>query len=159
MVTVVLLNVAWTCATPARSVRFSFFLKVLRLTFFSSLGSFFAIRSLPRLLHRSLARALAGPGVGMGPLAADRKPAGMPKPPIAADIHQPLDVHRDLLAQISLDAAPGIDDLAALADLLLGQVLDPDVGVDSGLSQDRVGAVTPDPVDVGEADLDSFLSR
>ena len=60
---------------------------------------------------------------------------------------------------ISLDAALGIDDLADLADLLLGQVLDPDVGVDSGLSQDRVGAVTPDPVDVGEADLDTLLPR
>src|SRR4249920_3704695 len=62
--------------------------------------------------NRALARALAGAGVGLGALAAHRQVAAVPQPAEAADFHQPLDVHRDLLAKIAFDAALVLDHLA-----------------------------------------------
>src|SRR3972149_4950847 len=44
-------------------------------------------------------RPLLGPGVGVGPLASHGKPPLVPRPAIAPDIHQSLDVHRDFRAQ------------------------------------------------------------
>ena len=41
----------------------------------------------------------------MGPLAAHRQPAAMPETAITAEIHQPLDVHRHLAAQIAAEDA------------------------------------------------------
>src|SRR5688500_6559501 len=48
-------------------------------------------------------RSLAGAGIGMRTLAAHRQTAPVTQPAIAAEIHQPLDVHRRLAAQIALD--------------------------------------------------------
>src|SRR5437016_5629134 len=45
-----------------------------------------------------LLRALAGPGVGAGALAARRKVLPVAQAAIGADVHQALDVHRDLAA-------------------------------------------------------------
>src|SRR5579862_780312 len=65
------------------------------------------------LLARDRARrTLAGAGVGVGALAAHRQPLPMPQAAIAAQIHQPLDVHRDLPAQIALDRELAVDQLA-----------------------------------------------
>src|SRR6478752_3043020 len=81
----------------------------------------------PSALHgfllgdRALARALAGARVGAGPLAAHRQPAAVPHPAVAADLHQPLDVHRDFLAEVALDAPLLLDDPADLADVVLRQ--------------------------------------
>src|SRR3972149_4013502 len=52
----------------------------------------------------ALARSLARPRVGLRPLPANRQAAPVAHPAVAADFHQPLDVHRDLLAEIALDA-------------------------------------------------------
>src|SRR5690606_31697010 len=61
---------------------------------------------LHRLLlgDRAPARALPRPRVRARALAAHRQPAAMPQPPVAADLHQPLDVERHFLAEIALDA-------------------------------------------------------
>src|SRR5512134_2844704 len=63
-------------------------------------------RPLHRLLLRdgALARALPRARVGARPLAAHRQVPAMAQAAIAADFHQPLDVHRDFLAQVALDA-------------------------------------------------------
>src|SRR5262249_49715209 len=57
------------------------------------------------LRNRALARTLARARVGARALAADRQAAAMPRAAIAADFHQPLDVHRDLFAEVALDPA------------------------------------------------------
>ena len=44
---------------------------------------------------------------------------------IAAQIHQALDVHGDVTAQIAFDQEVAIDDFADLDDLGLGQIADP----------------------------------
>jgi hypothetical protein len=70
----------------------------------------------------ALARALPGARVGLGPLAAHRQAAAVPQAAEAADFHQPLDVHRDLLAEIALDAALLLDHPADLAHIVFGQI-------------------------------------
>jgi hypothetical protein len=64
----------------------------------------------------------------MSPLSPDGKVPAMAKPPVRADIHEPLDVHRDLLTKISFHSPNPVDDLADAAYFLLGQVLHLDVG-------------------------------
>src|SRR5581483_91933 len=161
IVTIVLLNEAWMCASPWCTTRFSpRFLNVfLRLpagpSFFSGApsgaGSVFAMAPLPvrpldRLLlrDRAPARALPGARVRLRPLAADRQVAPVPQAAVAADLHQPLDVHRHLLAEVALDAALLLDHPADLPHVVLGQVLDADVRADAGLPQDLVRSHPPD---------------
>ena len=65
-----------------------------------------------------LGRPLAGAGVGVGALAAHRQAPAMTQAAIAAEIHQPLDVHRDFAAQIALDHVVAVDHLADVQHLL-----------------------------------------
>jgi hypothetical protein len=51
----------------------------------------------------------------------------VPQAAVAADFHQPLDVHRDLLAEVALDAALLLEHAADLADVVFGQILHADV--------------------------------
>src|SRR5262249_36390820 len=82
-----------------------------------------------------------------------RQVAPVPQAAVAADLHQPLDVHRDLLAEIALDAALLLDHPADLADVFLRQILHAHVGADARLGQDVGRALPPDSEDVGQSDL------
>src|SRR3954469_2932432 len=163
----VLLNEAWMCTNPWCTTRFSpRFLNVLRGAFLPSpwlAASVLAISlyCLNGLLlgDGALARALARPRVGARPLAAHRKIAAMPQAAIAADFHQPLDVHRDLLAEVAFDATHFLDHAADLADIVFRQVLDPDVRADAGGAENVVRSLAADSVNVGEADLDALRAR
>src|SRR5207245_3136397 len=75
---------------------------------------------LPR--HRALGTAPAA-GVGAGALAAHGQAAAVPLAAVGADLGQPLDVGRDLAAEVALDhdflaGGEAVDDLAKPADLL-----------------------------------------
>src|SRR4051812_34950841 len=109
--------------------------------------------------NRALARTLARARVGLGPLAAHRQVAAVPQAAEAADFHQPLDVHGNLLAEIALNAALLLDHLADVPDVVFGQILDADVGADPGRLQDRVRAEPSDAIDVGETNLDALGPR
>src|SRR5205814_10135230 len=61
---------------------------------------------------RLFARALAGASVRVRALATDRKIAAVPHPPVTPDVHQPLDVHGDVPAQVAFDLDVVGDDLA-----------------------------------------------
>src|SRR5918999_1619172 len=78
---------------------------------------------------------------------------------VAADFHQPLDVHRDLLAKIAFHAALLLEHAADLAHVVLGEVLHPDVRAHARFRKDLVRAVPPDAIDVGEADFDALGAR
>src|SRR5690606_38461936 len=106
------------------------------------------------LLQRDagLARPLARAGIGAGPLAAHGQAAAMPHPAVAAEVHQPLDRHRDLPAQVpfgheAADLLPDALELAVREVLDLLRVGDPD-GVADGAR-----ASAADAVDGREADL------
>src|SRR5258708_4906021 len=49
----------------------------------------------------------------------------MPQPTVAAEIHQPLDVHGHLAPKVALDDVVAVDDLADLQHLLVGQLRHP----------------------------------
>ena len=58
--------------------------------------------------------ALAGACVGMGALTMHRQAAAMAQPTLAAQVHEPLDVHRHLAPQVALDAVILVNHLAQL---------------------------------------------
>src|ERR1044072_4387018 len=64
-----------------------------------------------------LGLALAGAGVGVRALAADRQAAAVAQAAIAAQVHQALDVHRHVAAQVALDGIVAVDSLADLQHL------------------------------------------
>src|SRR5467141_625403 len=80
------------------------------------------------------AGAAAGPGVGPGALPAHRQATAVAEAAVGPDLHQPLDVERDLTAQVTLDPALQLlgDDVAQPSDLGVGEVLGPDVGGNAG---------------------------
>src|SRR5436190_143489 len=82
--------------------------------------------------------APAGASVALGALPAERQVAAMPAAAIAANFTQPLDLHRDLLAEIAFDATLLLEHAGDLADVVFGQILDTHVGADPGLRQDDV---------------------
>src|SRR5688572_28792544 len=154
----------------------------------ASIGSFFAINQFPvssfqlparmaalplgagdwqlaaelnRLLlrDRALARALPGARVGLRALAPHREVAAVAQPAVAADFHQALDVHGDLLAKVSFDAPLLFDHPADLPDVVFRQILHADVRADPGLLEDGVRPDAPDAVDVGEPDFDALGAR
>jgi hypothetical protein len=55
------------------------------------------------LAGNRLCRTLAGTGIGVGPLTTHRQATTMAQTAVAAQVHQTLDVHRILAAQIAFD--------------------------------------------------------
>src|SRR6187431_94617 len=114
-------------ATPWGTTRFS-----LRLGAFFSFLAALAMRFFPRsalllgglLLagDRRAARPLARAGVGMRALTADRQTAAVTGAAVRTDLHQPLDVLGDLLAQVTLHAALVLNHLADATGLVLGEL-------------------------------------
>src|SRR5690606_5833151 len=103
--------------------------------------------------------ALLRPGVGMSPLTAHREAATMANAAVAADVHQPLDVHRDFGAQRALGLDETLDHLTEAADLGVAQVTDPRRRRNAGLLEQPLAGRPTDAVDVGEPDLDALLAR
>src|ERR687894_516515 len=77
---------------------------------------------------RGAARPLAGARVGVRALAAHGEAAAVAQAAVAADVHQPLDVHLDALAEVALDLALRLDDLADAPQLRLVEVAHAEVG-------------------------------
>ncbi len=75
---------------------------------------------------------------------------------VAVDFDHTLDVERDFSSQVALDKVVVLDDLTQLRDVVLGQILDADVGVDAGFLENLVRARSADTVDIGQTDLDAF---
>ncbi len=76
----------------------------------------------------------------------------MAQPPIGAEVHQPLDVDRNLAAKVAFDHIVSIDRFANLHHFRVGQLGDPPLGGDMHLLDDLFGLLRPDPVDVLERD-------
>src|SRR6266487_945204 len=154
MVTWVLLKEACTWAIPCTTCFFSFFPFFAPTTLVISLDSWALLRA-----DHGPPRPLAGAGVRVRALAPHRQVAPVAHSPVGADLHEALDVHGDVLAKVALHAPLAVDDLGDAAGLLLREVLHPHAAVDPGLGQDLVAPAHPDPVDVGEGDLDPLLAR
>ena len=83
----------------------------------------------------------------------------MPKPPLAANVHEHLDVLRDFPAEVALDPVALLDHLAQLDDLGLAEMLGPRVYIDIGLFADLFRERKPNSMDVGEGNVDPLVSR
>src|SRR5579863_2666831 len=60
------------------------------------------------LAGHGLLPALAGPGVGLGPLAVDRQPTTVADALVAADLHLAPDVRLNLTAKVTIDPVGGV---------------------------------------------------
>src|SRR5689334_12603956 len=179
IVIIVLLKVAFTCATPE-----AMFLRSRRRTRVASLPIWFpfAARSAPSqmssirldqefavgrptrsgdllLAGDRLRRSFAGARIGVGALAADRQVAAMAQAAIAAEILQPLDVELHLAPQIALDHVVAVDHLADLQHLGVGQLRHPPLLRDVHFFHDLVGLLAPDSMDVLQRDHHALVGR
>src|SRR5262245_38714612 len=111
------------------------------------------------LAGHGLARALARPGVGPGPLAAHRQAAPVAQAPVAADVAQPGDVLGVLAAQRALDRVLAVEDVGDAGDLLVVQLLRPAQRVHPRLLAQPQGRRRPDAVDVAQADVRRLVGR
>ena len=130
MVIIVLLKVALTCATPAEMFLRS---RRRRRGAVSLAMAYFFTFFLPAIGRAGPLRVRAlvwvrWPRTG--------RPLAVAQAAIAAEVHQPLDVHRDVPAQIALDPVVAVDDLAQARDLGIRQLVDPPAEGDLDLLQD-----------------------
>src|SRR4051794_34409064 len=104
-------------------------------------------------------RALAGARVGLGALSAHRESATVAEALVAADLDLAADVGGDLATEVTLHLVGAFDVVAEGDELVVGQVLDPDVAADAGEAQGLQGAGAADAVDVREGDLHALVAR
>src|SRR6266545_887527 len=102
--------------------------------------------------HRSLARTLAGAGIGVRALSADGQAAAVTVAAIGADFDEPLDVKRDFLAQVAFHLAFVLNHLTDAVHFLFAQVLDLLDRIDGCRRQDLHRARLADAVDISERD-------
>src|SRR5690349_5207700 len=88
------------------------------------------LRDRAHLLHRHAAGALAGSGVRVSALTADREIAAMPAAPVTLEIDQSLDAELYVAAQIAFDAEVRFDRVTNLADVVLVEIVALPVGRD-----------------------------
>lgn len=100
----------------------------------------------------------AGAGVGAGALAAHRQTGAMAAAPQAADVLQTLEGHALLAAQVTLKGVT-LGGAPKLLNIGVAEVLDTGVRVNAGLGEDLLGPRQPDPIDVGESNLDPLVAR
>ncbi len=86
-------------------------------------------------------------------------PTAMTKPAIAADVHQPLDVHLDAFAKVALDLTLGIKQSSDLVKVVLADVLDLRVDIDARFAENVGRARFAYTVDIGHSDLSPFVGR
>jgi len=76
---------------------------------------------------------------------------------VAADVHEPLDVHGNLPAEITLNPHFFIDDVTQAIDFIVSQVPNPGVRIDSGASEKLLARMQPDAVDVRQRSFDPLI--
>src|SRR6185295_13091735 len=82
----------------------------------------------------------------------------MAEAPVAAEVHQPLDVDRHLAAQVAFDLDPA-DLLADALEVGVREVLDLAVPGHAGRAADLLRGRATDAVDRGQADLGVLVGR
>src|SRR5207248_10551359 len=89
---------------------------------------------------------------------AGRAPAipSMPRAAVRPDVHQPLDVHRDLGPKRALDLVVPLDHLTQPRDLRVAQVTNARIRIDAGLRENLLRVSQADAVDVREG-VQNFL--
>ena len=83
----------------------------------------------------------------------------MPQPTIVAEIHEPLDVHRHVAAQITLHDVVAVDGLTDLDDFRVSQFVDATLDRNPDLRANVFGELVADPMDVLKRDHHALVRR
>ncbi len=83
----------------------------------------------------------------------------MTQPPITAEIHKSLNIHRNFPPKVTFDLGLAIDDLTDLGDFSLGQIIRPSIEINPSLSKNFLGRGATDTIYIGESHLDPLISR
>jgi hypothetical protein len=98
---------------------------------------------------------LARARVGVRALAVDREPLAVPKPAVAAEVHQALDVHLNFAAKVAFDLdLVALEHVADRFDLGVGELFDLLGRIDAGLLANDLGVRFADSVDVRKRERD-----
>ncbi len=117
-------------------------------------GDFFLARQSPPPC------SLRGAGVGVGALAMHlAQPAAMPQATIAAEVHEPLDVHGHFTPQIALDLVFAVDQLADARTSSIGELVDPTLVGDAEAVADLRRLGRADTVDIPQPNGYTLVGR
>jgi hypothetical protein len=105
------------------------------------------------------ARPLVCPGVRVSTLTPDGESAAVPEATVASDIHETLDVHGYLCPEGALHLVTPLDLSPKEIDLVVRQILGATVGIDPAGLQNLSGPGLPNPIDIGQGDLDPLSPR
>src|ERR1700733_11452637 len=81
----------------------------------------------------------------------------MTQSPVAAEVHEPLNVHGDLTTEITLDHIVAVDHLAQLQHFLVGQLRNPSCLGNRYLVHDFLGLSRTNAVDILQRDHDALV--
>ena len=82
----------------------------------------------------------------------------MPYTSIGTNFHEPFNVHGNFFTQVSFDPTLFFDNLPNATHFILGQISDFGIQVDICRCTNIAGPWPSDPMNIGQADLDSFIS-
>src|SRR3954465_980991 len=91
--------------------------------------------------------------------AATRQRAAMAEPAVAAEVHEPLDVHRHFAAQVAFDLVVAVDGLTDLQHFRVGQLVDAALRRDADLVDDLLGELLANAVNVLKRNDDVLVGR
>ena len=109
------------------------------------------------LAGHSFASTTAGAGVGTGALTSNRETHAMATSTQTADVLESLEGHTLLPTEITFQCE-GFSSSAQLLDISITEILDPNIGTDTGLGQNLLRPSQTDPVDVGQGNLDPLVA-
>ena len=109
------------------------------------------------LVSNGLLLALSRTSVVLGALPAHRKSDTMADAPVAADIHETLDVHLHGRTKLALDLAIFGDHVTDGSDLFIVPVPDFDVVIDPAFVENSSRQVAADSIDIGQTYLSMFV--
>ena len=102
-------------------------------------------------------RTLAGAGVGLGALTAHGKSLTVTLALVAVDLDLATDVRVDFTTQIALDLVIAFEVITQRNQLLIRQILDANIRVDTGRGKRFLGTSATYTENIGEGDLDALL--
>jgi hypothetical protein len=79
-------------------------------------------------------------------------------PPIAPQLHQPVDVHRNFATQITLNGVPPLDDLSKVRDITFRKLLRTESRRDIRLHDDFLRPSSSNPENVSKRNFKTLIS-
>jgi hypothetical protein len=104
-------------------------------------------------------RTTACARVGPRALSAQRQTAAVTDATIRTDIHQTLDIHRDLAAKVTLNANLFVNQITQSVGLVVRQIANTGVRADLRPLEQLLAGVKSDAIDVGQCYLNTLLAR